>query len=148
MLVFPVKLLQEIFSEIAARAQLLLPLLSARDFLTQGLNTSLLCLLHWQEGSLSLAPLGKPPRSHINLLFSNWPSFDELQFFQIEDYQVPPSPNQLDFHLITLNILINLERIDTLITLGCLTVQCGVELTQINLYVHYRDCFLHCKLMI
>ena len=27
---------------------------------TQGLNLSLLCLLHWQAGSLSLAPPGKP----------------------------------------------------------------------------------------
>ena len=66
MLVFPVKLLQEIFSEIAARAQLLLPLLSARDFLTQGLNTSLLCLLHWQEGSLPLASMGWGQNININ----------------------------------------------------------------------------------
>ena len=29
-------------------------------FLTQGLNLHLFCLLHWQEGSLSLAPRGKP----------------------------------------------------------------------------------------
>ena len=28
-------------------------------FLTQGLNLSLLCLLHWQIGSLPLAPPGK-----------------------------------------------------------------------------------------
>ena len=28
-------------------------------FLTQGLNLSLLCLLHWQMGSLPLAPTGK-----------------------------------------------------------------------------------------
>lgn len=77
MLVFPVKILQEIFSEIAARAQLLLPFLSPRDFLTQGLNTSLLCLLRQQEGSLPLAPnarsdsaaLGAPPESlHFNKL--------------------------------------------------------------------------------
>ena len=30
-------------------------------FLTQGLNPHLLCLLHWQVGSLSLLPPGKPP---------------------------------------------------------------------------------------
>ena len=30
-------------------------------FLTQGTNLSLLCLLHWQVGSLPLAPPGKPP---------------------------------------------------------------------------------------
>ena len=28
--------------------------------LTQGLNLSLLCLLHWQMGSLPLGPPGKP----------------------------------------------------------------------------------------
>ena len=32
-------------------------------FLTQGSNLSLLHLLHWQAGSLPLAPLGKPPIS-------------------------------------------------------------------------------------
>ena len=30
-------------------------------FLTQGLNLSLFCLLHWQAGSLPLVPPGKPP---------------------------------------------------------------------------------------
>ena len=30
-------------------------------FLTQGSNLHLLRLLHWQVGSLPLAPLGKPP---------------------------------------------------------------------------------------
>ena len=29
-------------------------------FLTQGSNPRVLCLLHWQAGSLPLAPLGKP----------------------------------------------------------------------------------------
>ena len=29
-------------------------------FLTQGSDPCLLCLLHWQVGSLSLAPPGKP----------------------------------------------------------------------------------------
>ena len=29
-------------------------------FLTQGLNPHLLCLLHWQAGSLPLEPRGKP----------------------------------------------------------------------------------------
>ena len=29
-------------------------------FLTQGSNLHLLCLLHWQMGSLPLVPLGKP----------------------------------------------------------------------------------------
>ena len=31
-------------------------------FLTQGLNLHLLCLLHWQVGSLPLAPPGKAPK--------------------------------------------------------------------------------------
>ena len=31
-------------------------------FLTQGSDPSLLRLLHWQAGSLPLAPPGKPPR--------------------------------------------------------------------------------------
>ena len=31
-----------------------------RIFLTQGSNPCLLCLLHWQAGSLPLEPLGKP----------------------------------------------------------------------------------------
>ena len=31
-----------------------------RIFLTQGLNLCLLCLLHWQEGFVSLMPPGKP----------------------------------------------------------------------------------------
>ena len=30
-------------------------------FLTHGSNPHLLCLLHWQTGSLPLAPPGKPP---------------------------------------------------------------------------------------
>ena len=51
--------------------------------------------------------------------------------FKLKITECPP--NQLDFYLITLNMLINLERFDTLIILGCLTIQCGVELTQINL---------------
>ena len=38
-------------------------------FLTQGSNSNLLCLLHWQAGSLPLAPPGKPFlwRSHRNI---------------------------------------------------------------------------------
>ena len=37
-----------------------LPCPLQRIFLTQGWNASLLSLLHWQVGSLSLAPFGKP----------------------------------------------------------------------------------------
>ena len=34
-----------------------------RTFLIPGLNLSLLCLLHWQAGSLPLAPAGKPGKT-------------------------------------------------------------------------------------
>ena len=36
-------------------------------FLIQELNPHLLCLLHWQAGSLPLVPPGKPYQSHIQL---------------------------------------------------------------------------------
>ena len=36
-------------------------------FLTQGLNPCLLCLLHWQVGSLPLEPPGKPLKEHSHL---------------------------------------------------------------------------------
>ena len=36
-------------------------------FLTQGLNPCLLCLLHWQVGSLPLAPPEKPTDEENNL---------------------------------------------------------------------------------
>ena len=47
-------------------------------FLTQGLNLHLLCLLHWQVGSLPLAPPGKPYNLIVILffwlywIFSSW----------------------------------------------------------------------------
>ena len=34
---------------------------------TQGSNPYLLCLLHWQAGSLPLAPPGKPPSTEEDL---------------------------------------------------------------------------------
>ena len=40
-------------------------------FPTQGLNPCLLCLLHWQVGSLPTAPPGKPTTIVINELFWN-----------------------------------------------------------------------------
>ena len=39
-----------------------------RIFLTQGLNLCLLCLLHWQVGSLPLVPPGKPRWSMFSLV--------------------------------------------------------------------------------
>ena len=49
-----------------------------RIFPTQGWNPRLLCLLHWQRGSLPLAPAGKPPvtlhaifKSQYLILFFN-----------------------------------------------------------------------------
>ena len=41
-----------------------------RIFPTQGLNTHLLCLLHWQTGSLPLAPPGKPTLEWLDLKLS------------------------------------------------------------------------------
>ena len=40
-------------------------------FLTQGLNLCLLCLPHWQVGSLPQAPCRKPAYSHQGILFSH-----------------------------------------------------------------------------
>ena len=37
-------------------------------FPTQGLNPHLLCLLHWQEGSLPTAPPGKPHKNDMHCL--------------------------------------------------------------------------------
>ena len=48
-------------------------------FLTQGLNIHLLCLLHWQEGSLPLAPPGKRLNSPHLWEPQIWPPF--LFFF-------------------------------------------------------------------
>ena len=44
-------------------------------FPTQGLNLYLLCLLHWQVGSLPLAPLGKP----LHLRFSSVQSLSRVR---------------------------------------------------------------------
>ena len=41
-------------------------------FLTQGLNLSLLRLLHWQVGSLPLAPLGKPNNVYMSMILSQF----------------------------------------------------------------------------
>ena len=43
-------------------------------FLTQGSNSRLLCLLHWQAGSLPLAPPGtpRPPSQGVLLIKSEW----------------------------------------------------------------------------
>ena len=43
-------------------------------FMTQGLNLHLLYLLHWQAGSLPLAPPRKPPCFYIILQILNRPS--------------------------------------------------------------------------
>ena len=52
-------------------------------FLTQGLNPHLLHLLHWQAGSSSLVPPGKPlPMTHtLNLLTMSQISFCSFLFF-------------------------------------------------------------------
>ena len=48
-------------------------------FPTQGLtNPCLLCLLHWQVGSLPLVPPGKPSLSHAYVLLSCSPKEQKL----------------------------------------------------------------------
>ena len=52
-------------------------------FLTQGSNPGLVHLLHWQAGSLPLAPLGKP-MINFELIFINYYYYlhEDIQFFQ------------------------------------------------------------------
>ena len=57
-------------------------------FPTQGSNLSLLCLLHWQAGSLPLAPPGKPC-STLYLPPEYWiPLFNNLKLPQCEHRQL------------------------------------------------------------
>ena len=51
-----------------------------RIFLTQGSNPPLLCLLHWQAGSLPLAPPGKPQRKLKNIIpdFNDKKSLEDI----------------------------------------------------------------------
>ena len=51
---------------------------SCRDLLTQGSNASLLCLLHWQAGSLPLCHLGSPLSSIVEFKLA----FEEPFTFQ------------------------------------------------------------------
>ena len=56
-------------------------------FLTQGLNSHLLCLLLWQEGSSPLAPPGKPfAQLSVSFSFSISPSneYSELISFRMD----------------------------------------------------------------
>ena len=48
------------------------PALLQGIFWTQGSNQRLLCLLHWQVGSLSLAPPGKPLNSSLPVDLPLW----------------------------------------------------------------------------
>ena len=59
-----------------------LPSLLQGIFPTQGLNPHLLCLLHQQAGSLSLAPPGKPNYSSVDL--NNTEIFGATLAFNIE----------------------------------------------------------------
>ena len=60
-------------------------------FPTQGSNPRLLCLLHWQVGSLPLAPTGKPSQctnpffSVSHGLFSVSPEYLLLHWVRVED---------------------------------------------------------------
>ena len=52
-------------------------------FLTKGSNLSLLCLLHWQAGSLPLAPPGKPGNVLHSTLFTwapNWVPMEHIVY--------------------------------------------------------------------
>ena len=67
-------------------------------FLTQGLNPSLLCLLHWQMGSLPLASPGNPLSSLSHCYFGVsvthwWPKFELIKFsFILQTFsEHPPS---------------------------------------------------------
>ena len=59
-------------------------------FLTQGLNSCLSCLLHWQSGSLSLAPPGNP--CLLLPLFSCPVVSDSLRPHGLQ-YTRPPCPS-------------------------------------------------------
>ena len=64
-------------------------------FLTQGLNLHLLCLLHWQVGSLPLAPPGQPlsdSEQWMVLLFCSHRS-DTFIIFADISYQFAIKPN-------------------------------------------------------
>ena len=54
-----------------------------RIFLTQGLNPHLSCLLHWQVGSLPLAPPGKPLNGKTLLKAVRNISFENVSAFGI-----------------------------------------------------------------
>ena len=74
-------------------------------FPTQGSNPHLLCLLHWQEGSLPLAPPGKPiPRvewvkslSRVRLFATPWTAAYQappsMEFFRQEYWSGLPFPS-------------------------------------------------------
>ena len=70
-------------------------------FPTQESNPCLLCLLHWQGGSLPLAPPGKPPR---------------LEYFMINVEQPQPQSKESGMIMMPLKILnckMNLPVIDS-----------------------------------
>ena len=79
-------------------------------FPTQGLNTCLLCLLHWQESSLPQCHLGRlteniknPPRSY--LFSQEWPDEMYLLLYQELLYCKSSSPESLNtFKTILLGI--------------------------------------------
>ena len=56
-------------------------------FLTQGLNLHLLYLLHWQEGSLPLAPPGKPRFSLVTYFIHH------SVYMSIPIHPIPPFPS-------------------------------------------------------
>ena len=60
-------------------------------FLIQGLNPCILCLLHWEEGSLPLAPPGKP-QARCSVQFSHSVVSDSLRPHEPQHGR-PPCPS-------------------------------------------------------
>ena len=83
-----------------------LPCLSQGIFLTQGSNPHLLCLLHWQTGSLPLAMAGKPQWAitHSSVCFDaqlipNLASDEPLQAGPVLCWRVPIGFGALSYFL-------------------------------------------------
>ena len=70
------------------------------DLPTQGSNPSLLCLLHWQVGSLPLVPSGKPIKTVAAVKTQ---SFPELNFFNV--YHIQPFCNAQDVKSVSSSLI-------------------------------------------
>ena len=70
------------------------------DLPTQGPNPSLLCLLHWQVGSLALVPSGKPIKTVAAVKTQSSP---ELNFFNV--YHIQPFCNAQDVKSVSSSLI-------------------------------------------